>query len=198
MLTEDKKLEILHDHYKDTFVHIKDYLKLRDKLLFLILLVITLMLFQIYSPQESGEAVSQLITGKLALQQPIDISFIGSILWFSLLAFVVRYFQTVVHIERQYKYIHELEEHLSSNYDSPAFTREGKSYLSGYPLFSTWTWILYTVIFPVLLLIVVFSKMYGEWCHAGDVTVLRYINTTIFFSLFISTVLYLLLIHFRK
>lgn len=198
MLTEDKKLEILHDHYKDTFVHIKDYLKLRDTLLSLIFLVITLMLFQIYSPQESGEAVSQFITKQLDLKQSIDISFIGSILWFSLLTLVVRYFQTVVHIERQYKYIHKIEEHLSSNYNSPAFTREGKSYLSNYPLFSTWTWILYTVIFPVLLLIVVFAKMYGEWCHAGDITALRYINTAIFLSLFISTILYLRLVHFRK
>lgn len=135
MPTEDTKFQILSDHYIDSFSYLQKILKQRDRFFFLILIVVTLMLFQIYSPTDSGKALSQFVTNELELEDSIDISFIGSIIWFLLLSFVVRYFQTVVNIERQYKYIHQLEDQLSPFYNNDAFTREGKSYSSNYPLF---------------------------------------------------------------
>ncbi len=50
--SEDKKLEVLNDHYKDSFSHLQELLRTRDKLFFLILITITLMLYQIFSPLE--------------------------------------------------------------------------------------------------------------------------------------------------
>ncbi|MCK4796830.1 MAG: hypothetical protein KAT05_05570 [Spirochaetes bacterium] len=156
------------------------------------------MLFQIYSPTDSGKAISQFVTNELELEDSIDISFIGSIIWFLLLSFVVRYFQTVVFIERQYKYIHRLEDQLSPFYNNDAFTREGKSYLSNYPLFSKWVSILYTIIFPVLLLGVISTKIITEINNITNGFQLVYINIIIFICIFMSTVLYLLLVHFEK
>jgi hypothetical protein len=198
MPSEETKFQILHDHYKDTFAHIQDFLKLRDRFFFLILIVVTLMLFQIYSPAESGVTISEFVAKQLELKNPIDISFVGSILWFGLLGLVIRYFQTVVHLEKLYEYIHKLEEQISPNYDNKAFTREGKFYLSDYPLFSKWTSILYTIIFPVLLLIVVFVKIIGEFSHSEHVSFLLFFNIAVFLCILISTIFYLLLVHFRK
>ena len=198
MSSDDVKLEILADHYKDTFFHIQEYLKLRDRLFLLILIVATLMLFQVYSPAESGEAVSQFITKKLELESPIDITFIGSIIWFVLLSLIVRYFQTVVHIERQYKYIHQIEEQLSAQYENKAFTREGKSYLKDYPLFSSWAWILYTIVFPALLIVLVIFKIVGDICQAGSISLLLSVNVAIALFIVLSTLFYLLLVHFKK
>lgn len=195
---EDAKLQLLHDHYKDTFSYIRGYLKLRDRLFVLILIVVTLMLFQVYSPAESSEAVSQFITKKLELKSPIDITFIGSIIWFSLLSLVVRYFQTVVHIERQYTYIHQIEEQLSAQYENKAFTREGKSYLKDYPLFSSWAWILYTIVFPVLLLVLVIVKIVGEISQARSILLLLSINVAIALFIILSTLFYLLMVHLKK
>lgn len=198
MPSEDTKFQILHDHYKDTFAHIQDFLKLRDRFFFLILIVVTLMLFQIYSPIESGATISEFVAKQLELKNPIDISFVGSILWFVLLGLVIRYFQTVVHLEKLYEYIHKLEEQISPNYDNKAFTREGKFYLTNYPLFSKWTSILYTIIFPFLLLILVFSKIIGEVSHTEHVSFLLFFNIAVFFCILVSTIFYLLLVHFRK
>lgn len=195
---EDSKLQLLYDHYKDTFFHIRECLKLRDRLFFFILIMVTLMLFQVYSPVESGEAVSQFITKKLELKSPIDITFIGSIIWFGLLSLVVRYFQTVVQIERQYKYIHQIEEQLSTHYENRAFTREGKAYLKDYPLFSSWAWILYTIVFPALLLVLVIIKIIGEICRAGSISLLLSVNVAIALLIVLSTLFYLLLVHFKK
>jgi len=198
MSSDDVKLEILAEHYKDTFFHIQEYLKLRDRLFLLILIVATLMLFQIYSPAESGETFSQLIIKKLELKSSIDITFIGSIIWFALLSLVVRYFQTVVHIERQYAYIHQLEKIISTEYGSKVFTREGKSYLKDYPLFSSWAWILYTIVFPALLLLLVVCKINSDIHQATCVSFLVAVNTAIALLIVLSTVFYLLQVHFRK
>ena len=194
---EDAKMQLLYDHYKDTFFYIQEYLKFRDRLFLFILIVVTLMLFQVYSPAESGEAVSQFITKKLELKSPIDITFIGSIIWFGLLSLVVRYFQTVVHIERQYKYVHQIEEQLSIHYENKAFTREGKSYLEDYPLFSSWAWILYTIVFPTLLIVLVIVKIVGEIWQTGSISLLISVNVAIALFIVLSTLFYLLLVHPR-
>lgn len=198
MVTEDTKFQVLNDHYKDSFTHLKTYIQRRDRLFLWILIVITIMLFQIASPKESGEAISQFVVKLLELNEPIDISFIGSIIWFSLLSLVVRYFQMVVLIERQYKYIHMLEEQISSNYDKGVFTREGKSYLSDYPLFSKWASALYKNLFPILLLLVVFIKITNELSPPRDASLTLIINIAIFLGVLISTFSYLLMIHFGK
>lgn len=195
---EDTKLQILHDHYKDTFAHLQNHLKTRDRLFFFILVVVTLLLFQVFSPQEAGDAISQFVSQRLELKEPIDISIIGSVIWFSLLAIALRYFQTVVHIERQYAYIHGLEEQLSPNFDNKAFTREGKSYLSDYPLFSSWAHTLYTIVFPILLLVIVGVKIFSEWASSEHLSSTLVFNSAIALFILVSTGLYLLLVHFGK
>lgn len=195
---EDAKLQILHDHYKDTFFYIQEYIKLRDRLFLFILFVVTFMLFQLYAPVSAGEAVSHFITKKLELKSPIDITFIGSIIWFGLLSLVVRYFQTVAHIERQYKYIHQIEEQLSSEYANKVFTREGKAYLNDYPVFSSWAWILYTIVFPALLVALVIFKINREIWQAGSISLLVSVNSAIALFIVLSILFYLLLVHFKK
>jgi uncharacterized integral membrane protein len=127
--SRDTRLEVLNDHYKDSFSHLQEDKRLRDQLFILVIVFLMLMLFQIYAPKESGEAISEFISRKLELKNPIDISFLGSLIWFGLLGLLIRYFQIGVLLERQYKYIHALEDQLSKIYSGKAFTREGKSYL---------------------------------------------------------------------
>jgi len=135
-MDENKKIELLCDHYKDTFTHIKEALKLRDKLFIGVLFLVAIFLFQLYSPKDYGDSISTLISTQLSTKNNIDLEFISTLLWFILLATSIKYYQTVVFIERQYDYIHSLEELISSSFDKKAFTREGGSYLSNYPKFS--------------------------------------------------------------
>jgi magnesium-transporting ATPase (P-type) len=159
---------------------------------------VTLLSLQIFSPRKSGAVISDFVSARVGVSAGIDVSFIGSVIWFCLLGLVVRYFQTVVHVERQYSYIHGLEEQLGSHYDYKAFTREGRAYFNDYPTFSTWAWILYTIIFPVLLLVVVFVKIVNEFRSTEPVTSLFIFNATVFLCIIVSTLLYLTSVHFRK
>ncbi|MBC8230443.1 hypothetical protein H8E77_12925 [bacterium] len=162
-LSDDKKLEILNDHYKDTFSHIRNAIKTRDRLFFYLLLVLTIMYFQMVSPSEFDNAISKFISQKLN-GVTLNITFIRGMIWFVLLSIVLRYCQTVVGIERQYSYIHKLEKELTKFYPSEVtFTREGVSYLKNYPRLSDWAHILYTWVFPVFLLATITAKIYIEF-----------------------------------
>ena len=156
------------------------------------------MLFRIYTPDEALEVISQLISNRLNLTTQINFLFIESVIWFSLLAATLKYFQSVVFIERQYDYIHQLEDQISKEYDNHVFTRESASYLKNYPFFLNWTSLLYTIFSPILLVLIIISKIICEIKEIGFNNVLFWFNGISFLLIFISTVLYLKLIHFKK
>ena len=199
MPSEDAKLEALNQHYQNTFTGIQQYLRIRDTFFFLILLISSFMLFQMASPREAGNAITEFIAKKLAIEQRMDISFISAIIWFSLLMLTVRYYQTVVHIERQYNYISRLEKHLSSLYDGKLFTRESKSYLEKYPWFSDWAWGLYTIVFPILLSGLVTVKLWTEFSVLlCPLSFWFWADAVMWLCLIISTGLYMVMLHLGK
>lgn len=136
-VSSDTRFTALHAHYNDTFANIKESIRLRDKLTALILLVLVFLALYTFWPSDAITAFSEISTQKLGFSVNVDVGFLGSIIWFALLGIVVRYTQVVVYIERQYKYIHKVEEELHEHFGNGiAFTREGKSYLKDYPKFS--------------------------------------------------------------
>ena len=133
----DTRFTALHAHYNDTFANIKESIRLRGKLTALILLVLVFLALYTFWPSDAITAFSEISTQRLGFSVDVDVGFLGSIIWFALLGIVVRYTQVVVYIERQYKYIHKVEEELHEHFGNGiAFTREGKSYLKDYPKFS--------------------------------------------------------------
>ena len=197
-MNDEKKIELLCDHYKDTFSHIKDALKQRDRFFLFVVLLIVLFLFQLYSPKDFGESISALISAQMGVSNKIDLTFLSSLIWFLLLASSIKYYQTVVFIERQYKYLHSLEDYISPFFDGKAFTREGKSYLTNYPKFSHWSSFLYTFFYPVLLIIILLIKLVSEYRIAACVNIFIIANSILFLGVLISTILYLLLLHSKK
>jgi len=196
-ITNDKKVEILN-HYKDTFAQLTESRKLRDRLFSLVLVTVTLLLFQLYAPNEAGTTIGEFITKKLEIQSAINIAFVQSVIWFVLLGFVLRYFQTVTNMERQYSYIHDLEEQLAKYFEGNAFSREGKSYLANYPLFSDWAHVLYTLAFPSLLVIVILVKIGNEIYFAAGITPSLVFNIVTALCITVSTILYVRAFYFHK
>ena len=198
MLSEDKKVEILHEHYIDTFNHIRNAVNQRDRYFAYILIIVTIMLLQVVAPKDTDSAIGKLVAEKLSLSGTFSLSVIGTILWFVLLGFVIRYYQTVIFLERQYKYIHSVEALLAENYGGAAFTREGKSYLSDYPPFSKWTWLLYTIVFPLLLVLILALKLMTEFCRVSIINWQVAFDTLTFGLICVSVVLFLISLHRNK
>ena len=196
MIPENTKFKTLYDHYKETLSAIKESNKLRDRLLVFVLALVMLLLFQTISPSESAETISAFLLQKFGITVTTSIVLVGSMVWFGLLFVMVRYFQTVIFTERQYPYLHKLEERLSSDYGNESvFTREGKSYLDKYPRFSNWTYWLYTFIFPLSLLFVTSIKILDEWEMATSVSLSLVFNSVIFLCVAITIILYLGYMH---
>ncbi len=189
----DKKVELFYDHYKDTFENQKLYLKKRNYLTIILLLFIATFAFQISNPQQTTK-LSSVIIKKNVGDIEINFDYINNILLFGLFWVVLMYYQTNIHIEKTYKYLHKIEEQLTKNILPFDICREGKMYLNNYPKLFTFAHYIYTIIFPLTLIVVIIIK----WCK--DLTYLHYnymnghliFNTIFILGIISLTVLYLI------
>ncbi|MBC8332278.1 MAG: hypothetical protein H8E28_09885, partial [Anaerolineae bacterium] len=155
---KNTKLEILANHYRETFDLQKGFVAKRDRLFLYVLGLIFVLLLYMQAPNAIGDWINSYLSSQIAdspeilpAEKILDVSFIGAILWFGLLSLVHTYFQTVLHVERQYNYIYQLEKVLSSYFDQTAFVREGKFYTKHKLKFSSLTKFIYWNVFPFFL-----------------------------------------------
>jgi hypothetical protein len=186
----------LCSHYKDTFeIHLAS-IKQRDMLFYALLVILALFSLQVVSTDMVNSAISSWTTKQLDINIDKNSNLFGTLLWFLLFGFTSKYYQTVLYIERQYGYIHHLEEVISSKYaGTRAFTREGKNYLEEYPIFLDWIWILYTIAFHLIVLLCITVRIYGE-LENYDKFGLPLVLALVFYCLVgISTILYINKLH---
>ena len=82
-------------------------------------------------------------------------SIITSATWTVFLVITLRYCQNCIKVDRDYKYLHKLEDAISFLLDNGLlYTREGKAYRLDYPFFSKCVWIFYIVISPIIVALV--------------------------------------------
>lgn len=191
----DTRLTVLSDHYNNTVADFKKLGKSREFNFITLLVLLGVMAFQYVSPGQSQSTLVQFAQKKLEVDATISINLISSLVWFALLYVAIRYFQTVINIEKQYNYTHQLEAELTKSYDGKAFTREGKAYLNNYAIFSDWVHVVYWYIFPVLFTVVITIKIVGEWLANAQNELAVVLDTAIWLALVVSTALYAYSLH---
>jgi hypothetical protein len=163
-IDDNTKLEVLHDHYKESFLHIREREKQRDRLFLFVIALIGVLFLEIqYSDVFSN------ILGNIKLEfVELDISIMPisiflSVTWTYLFVIVLKYCQSSIFIERQYEYLHHIEDKISQLFgDQSVYCREGKAYLNKYPLFSNMVWIFYILLFPIIIILSVGLIIYLE------------------------------------
>jgi len=197
-MINEKELEIYYDHYKDTFTHLRNYITSRDKVFYITLGLLILVFFQSDNPEITEKISINIIKKNVGDEIVINTNFINSLLLFALLSLVIKYFQINLLIERQYKYLHKLEEDLTSNL-SFEISREGKSYIEAYPFVSKVIHRIYTIVFPIILILVILKKGYTELtffkCEWENLYLL--FDLTILLLIIILTIQYLVWIQFK-
>lgn len=190
------KTELLYDHYKETFSIIKDTIIQRNRFFVMVFLVMTLQFLFASSP----DSVSYLIIGIVKKQYEIDItnqiSIIQSFLWLILLYLTMRYYQATIHIEKQYNCIYSIEADIS-NIVHITFDRESGNYLANYPKMSDFVDILYKWVFPIIYCLIICYKIVSEYM-ISKFSFLLVLNTILFISCFVLTILYLFFLHSKK
>ncbi len=193
---EEAKFNNLCSHYKDSFdIHLAS-IKQRDKLFYWLLVIMAVFTLQLSSTDIVVNVVNDYANKAVGIKLGKSSDFISTLLWLLLLGFTTRYYQVVLEIERQYGYLHALEEKLNGYYpETKVFTREGSSYLSKYPLFSNWVWFLYTVLFPCLIVFSVIMKGYSEISEMQSIEVNQIIDFVCYLVIVTSSILYIYRLH---
>ena len=150
----EKQLDILHDHYKETFARMRETEALRDRLFLWVIGLFALLSLEIGYPAAVGGVLGTLnVAGGELNLQALPLPALLNATWVLTLAIGLRYCQTAVFVNRQYPYLHGLEEAISPLVGGgDLYHREGRVYLRGYPLLLNLAWIAYGVIFPFIVM----------------------------------------------
>ncbi len=153
----DENLSLLHDHYKETFSLIRVRESQRDKLFLWLLLLFAVLIVEVQYPANvHGVLGSVTVAGNTVNLNLVPLNLLLDASWVFLAAFVLKYCQTAKAVDRQYPYLHLLEDRISDALnDQEVYRREGRVYLSHYPRLLNWAWVLYTIVFPTAMILAV-------------------------------------------
>lgn len=144
----EKKLEVVYDHYKDTFANLQMYIQKRFVYTLLCIGIIAVFALQISFPADAGDVTTAVLTKQVGNVR-IDLRFINIIFSFGLLWTLTLYYQTSLFIERQYSYLKRLEGELSTCLETAKINREGDHYALHYPWLLWAVHRFYTIVFPL-------------------------------------------------
>lgn len=150
----DKELEILHDHYKETFARLREAEVSRDRLFLWVIALFALLILEIGYPAAVGGTLAELsIAGWKLNLKALPLPALLNITWLLTLIIGLRYCQTSVFVNRQYPYLHELEGSISPEVGGGnLYRREGMVYLNEYPLLLDVAWFAYCILFPLIVI----------------------------------------------
>ena len=152
------KTNILYDHYKDTFLLQKDNEKNRNKLFIVLCICILILMLMIVYPNNIYDNIQELFMDKLGISINFELKVLEAFNWFIISYITIRYYQINANIEKNYKYIHHIENELEKKHKLPIY-REGRNYLNQYPMFLTFSYIFYKYVFPILFSLCIVTKI---------------------------------------
>src|SRR5215208_7106698 len=166
-MPDSPRLEVLHDHYKESFSYIRERERERDRLFLILIVLFALLALEIQYPINFRGAVGILTFLGIELNvEALPLPAFLTATWVTVLVITLRYCQASTNVERQYKYLHMLEDKISAELkDVELYRREGRAYKSDYPLFSWWAGRFYRVVLPVIAIIATGALMYNEWAR---------------------------------
>jgi hypothetical protein len=188
----DKQLEILHDHYKETFARVCEVEKRRDRRFLWTIGLFGLLILEVGYPAEFGGSLKSVtvVGGELDLSR-LPLAALLSATWVMTLAVALRYCQDSIWVDRQYPYVHDLEAEISPQLGGGTlYRREGQVYLDKYPMLLNVAWIAYVVVFPLLALIASLGLIVVEWLRLPYPWYHRVFDSAIAFALVACFFLY--------
>ena len=180
-------IEVLYDHYKDTFEQQKRYLAKRDHLTVLLLILAILLIGLIFDPNYISSKLSAVIKAQVD-NLVFDFEFINTGLIIAFFWFSLQYYMVVLQIERMYKYLDQCEAYLCAGYTGFKINREGAYYLKSYPWMKTLADRFFVLGIPIGFITLSVCKIVNEWCWISK---LHYIDIIFLFLTSLYSLLYI-------
>jgi hypothetical protein len=191
-----EKLDVLYDHYKETFLLSSEAQKKRNVLFVSLTVSITVLFLFLIDSNGIIEMISAYLNNNISVGLLIRTAIIQTFVWIIVLYLFIRYIQTNIYIERQYLYIKQLEQDISKELRS-TFNRESQNYLNKYPKVLDMIHVLYQWVFPVLAIILIAVKIITELLQKNNI-ISCIIDSVIAVAIILLSVLYLIFLHPRK
>ena len=153
-------LDVLYDHYKETFNLSKEAQSRRNKS-FLVLCILEAFSFLVLiRPEKAFELILDGINAELDMTLQVSNTIVQTMLWLLITYVMIRYIQDMLYVERQYIYLDKLEKVISNNMAINIFTREGDHYLHNYPMVLNFIDLFYKMLMPIFFLIINVVRIY--------------------------------------
>ena len=188
-------LEVLYDHYKETFNLSKEAQKRRNKS-FVILCILEAISFLLLIRKEM--AFELILKGiNKGIETPLQLSntIIQTLLWLLIAYVMIRYIQDMLYIERQYIYLGKLEKEISNLTTVGIFSREGESYQENYPMVFNFIDLFYKMLMPILFAFINIVRIYEEWIFSQESITALICDTILCVSIIIIVWFYFFEIH---
>lgn len=112
MTGDTEKLALLHDHYKESFALIRERETQRDRLFLWLLVIFAVLVIEIQYPANFHGVLGHVnVAGNDIDLQRLPLALLLNVSWMFTAAFVLKYCQVAKAVERQYTYLHLLEDH---------------------------------------------------------------------------------------
>lgn len=160
----DTSINVLYDHYKETYNIIATQIEKRNKYFIFTFIVILIQLLFAVSPYSFVQLIIEFVNEEYKIDISNQFEAIQTFMWILLAIVTLRYYQTHMFIERTYSYIHALETQISEMLHEK-FDRESTNYLKDYPIILNFCNIIYKFFFPSFSLVVLICKYISEYIN---------------------------------
>ncbi len=188
-------LEMLYDHYKETFSLSKQAQARRNKSFIVLCALEAFLFFLLIRPEKAFKLILEGINKELDMTLQLSNTIIQTLLWLLIAYVMIRYIQDVLYIERQYIYLDSLEKEISNLSSIDIFMREGTNYQKDYPMVLNFIDLFYKMLMPIFFVLINTVRIYKEWILLDKITIALICDTALFVSILIIDWFYFFEIH---
>lgn len=156
-------LELLYDHYKETFSLSKAAQERRNKNFVILCIFEALSFLLLIRPETASKLILTGINKDMETPLQLSNAIIQTLLWLLIAYVMIRYIQDVLYVERQYLYLDNLEKKIARLSSTGIFTREGINYQRDYPMVLNFIDLFYKMLMPVLFAVINIVRIHEEW-----------------------------------
>ena len=190
-----EKLDMLYDHYKETFKLNKEAQSRRNKNFIILSSLEAFLFFLLIRPEKAFELITSKISKELNMSLQLSNSIIQTLIWLLIVYIMIRYVQDMLYVERQYLYLNKLEKEISYLSSTDIFSREGENYQKDYPIVLNLIDLFYKILMPVFFMVINIIRIYKEWVISSQITMALICDTVLCIAIIVIDLFYFLEIH---
>lgn len=156
-------LELLYDHYKETFKLSKDAQKRRNKNFVILCILEALSFLLLIRPEVAFGLMLAGINKDIETSLQLSNTIMQTLIWVLVAYVMIRYIQDMLYVERQYLYLEKIEKEIADLSTTGIFSREGENYQRNYPMVLNFIDLFYKMFMPIVFAAINIVRIYEEW-----------------------------------